>query len=124
MDFTDPFVSTQRRQLTDTELAQVIRLDMAAELDAINLYQAHLASTDNPVARRVIEHIMEEEKEHLVEFEQLLFLLDPNQAVKAANAAQEFAEAGGAPEDAVVAPTPAVSSALPPSVLTVGSLKE
>ncbi len=121
MDFTNPFGSMERRRLTDAELAQAIRLDMATELDAINLYQAHLESTDNPVAQQVIRHVMEEEKEHLVEFEQLLFLLDASQAQKAVEAAQEFAEASGAPDAAISEPTPGGAPA--PSGLTVGSLK-
>ncbi|HOS43079.1 MAG TPA: demethoxyubiquinone hydroxylase family protein [Armatimonadota bacterium] len=117
MDFTEPFVGMARRTLTDAELAQAIRLDMAAELDAINLYQAHLDATDNPVARRVIAHIMDEEKEHLVEFAQLLYQLDPTQADHAAQAAREFADA--AASDA----PPAAEAGAAPRGLTVGSLK-
>ncbi|OPZ82358.1 MAG: Ubiquinone biosynthesis protein COQ7 [bacterium ADurb.Bin429] len=123
MDFTDPFVGRARRTLSDAELAQAIRLDMAAELDAINLYQAHLEATDNPVARRVIQHIMEEEKEHLVEFAQLLYQLDPIQAEHAAEAAREFAEAGGEAEEAVTEPAPAAGVSSAPTGLTVGSLR-
>lgn len=122
MDFTNPFISAERRRLSDSELAQAIRLDMAAELDAINLYQAHLESTDNPVAQRVIRHIMDEEKEHFVEFEQLLLLLDLTQATIEGNAAQEFAEASGGSAEAA---PPAPTNTLPaPCGLTVGSLKE
>jgi rubrerythrin len=125
MDFTNPFVGMKPPTLTDAELAQAIRLDMAAELDAINLYQAHIAATTNPVAKQVITHIMEEEKEHLIEFQQLLLLLDPKQAEIAGNAAQEFAEAGGPTANL---PTPAAPTvpdvALPGGGgLTVGSLK-
>lgn len=123
MDFTNPFGSTERRRLADSELAQAIRLDMAAELDAINLYQAHLESTDNPVAQQIIRHIMEEEKEHMVEFEQLLYHLDATQAEKAVNAAREFAETMRVPVAVVEEPIPNSTTASMPGGLTVGSLK-
>lgn len=125
MDFTDPFVGMAPRKLTDAELAKAIRLDMAAELDAINLYQSHLESTDNPVARRMIKHIMDEEKDHLEEFAQLLYTLDPTQAAAVTEARHDFQSvAGGTPADT---DQPPATGGLPegsvPAVLTVGSLK-
>ncbi len=124
MDFSDPFTGMGRPKLTDAQLAQAIRIDMAAELDAINLYQSHLESTDNPVAQRMIRHIMEEEKDHLEEFAQLLYTLDPRQVESLADAQRDFVTvAGGQPTgiapDADAAPAPAT-----PAAFTVGSLKD
>src|SRR5690242_9439280 len=80
MDLTDPFVGMVPRKMTDSELARAIRLNIAAEVDAINLYAAHLDATDNEAARRILAHVIDEEKEHLAEFLELLKILDPKQA--------------------------------------------
>lgn len=77
MPQTDPDHFLVRRKLSDSELAQAIRLDIEAELDAINLYQSHIDATDNELARRVIAHIRDEEREHAALFWQLLRVLDP-----------------------------------------------
>lgn len=131
MGFTDPFIGTERKTLSDAELAQAIRIDMAAELDAINLYQAHLESTDNQLAKQIIQHIMDEEKDHLEEFAQLLYLLDPRQAESAVHAKLEVEELGAQPAliveapgaTAVPEPKAAESAAPAMATLTVGSLK-
>ncbi len=92
MDFTDPYAGTARNKLQHSTLAQAIRIDMAAELDAINLYVTHMESTDDPIIKSIIEHIIEEEKEHLAEFEQMLFRLDQLQQQKVGKAQQEIEE--------------------------------
>ena len=92
MDFTNPFTATGRKQLQGEALAQAIRMDMAAEMDAINLYVAHLEGTEDPVIRGMIEHIIAEEKEHLAEFEQILLMLDATQREKQREAAIEMQE--------------------------------
>jgi len=124
VDFTDPFVIKEQVKLTDQELMSAVRLSMASELDAITLYQAYVNATDNPVAKRVIGHIMDEEKEHIEEFAQLLYHLDAVQAEKHAHVIEEFQEglANGGGEGTAMQST----STVPPmrSQLTVGSLKE
>jgi len=80
MDMTDPFVGLVPRKMSDEELARAIRLNVAAEIDAINLYAAHMDATDNQAARQILAHIIDEEKEHLAEFIELLKVLDPKQA--------------------------------------------
>jgi len=92
MDFTNPFTGTGRKQLSGEALAQAIRIDMAAELDAINLYVTHLEGTDDPVIKGMIQHIVAEEKEHLAEFEQILLLLDRTQQQKIREAQTEMQE--------------------------------
>lgn len=77
MPQTDPDHFLVRRKLSDSELAQAIRLDIEAELDAINLYQSHIDSTDNELARKVLAHIRDEEREHASLFWALLRHLDP-----------------------------------------------
>ncbi|MBX5480289.1 MAG: demethoxyubiquinone hydroxylase family protein [Myxococcaceae bacterium] len=80
MPQTPPFHAlTPDRKLSDTELARAIRLDMEAELDAINLYASHLDATDNEEAKAIIRHVMNEEKEHAALFYRLLRRLDGTQ---------------------------------------------
>ena len=86
MPQTNPFHHLVPRKMTDSELARAIRLDIEAELDAINLYAAHIDATDNQEAIRVIRHVMNEEKEHASLFWRLLQLLDPEQAEEALTA--------------------------------------
>jgi rubrerythrin len=90
MPQTNPFHSMVPRKLTDTELARAIRLDMESELDAINLYSAHIDATDNEEAKAILKHIMDEEKEHAALFWQLVARLDPNQAQHAAESSEKY----------------------------------
>lgn len=81
MPQTPPFHSlTPDRKLSDTELARSIRLNIEAELDAINLYAAHIDATDNEEAKQILRHVMDEEREHAALFWQLIRRLDPDQA--------------------------------------------
>ncbi|MBN1205653.1 MAG: demethoxyubiquinone hydroxylase family protein [Myxococcaceae bacterium] len=80
MPQTNPFHSLVPRKLSDSELARSIRLNIEAELDAINLYAAHLEATDNEEAKAILRHVMDEEREHAALFWQLIARLDPDQA--------------------------------------------
>lgn len=77
MPQTPPAHFMMPRKLTDTELAQAIRLDLESELDAFNLYESHINATDNELAKKVLEHIRDEEREHASLFWALLKHLDP-----------------------------------------------
>jgi Uncharacterized conserved protein len=74
--FADPFAGNVNKKMNDQELAQAIRLDIAGELEAIFLYDAHAAATDNPVAKKVLQDIRDEEKEHMGELITLMRYLD------------------------------------------------
>ena len=63
--------------LTHSELVRAIRFMIAAEFEAIQLYEQLSESTDNEVARKVLHDITDEEKEHAGEFRHLLALLAP-----------------------------------------------
>lgn len=63
------------------DLRRAIRTDIIGELHAINQYEAHIEEFgSDPVARRVWEHIIMEEKEHVVELFYVLNRLDREQA--------------------------------------------
>jgi rubrerythrin len=80
MDFTNPFVGlTPDRKLTNEEILRALRIDLAAELDAINLYQAHIDAIDDERVKEVIAHIRDEEKEHAAEFMAIINFLDDKQ---------------------------------------------
>jgi len=86
--FANPFVGNVPRKLTKEELIQAIRLDIAGELEAIYVYDAHVQATDDPLAKKVIADIRDEEKAHIGELMTLLRILDPEEA-------KHFAEGEG-----------------------------
>jgi rubrerythrin len=79
-NFANPFQGNVNRKLTKEELIQAIRLDIAGELEAIYVYDAHVIATDDPVAKKVIADIRDEEKAHVGELMALLRHLDPEEA--------------------------------------------
>jgi rubrerythrin len=80
MPQTDPFTYNVPRKMSDAELARALRLDAAAELDAMNLYEAHIEATDNEDAKKLLRFIAKDEKEHYALFHELIRRLDPQQA--------------------------------------------
>ena len=79
-NFANPFQGNVNRKLTKEELIQAVRLDIAGELEAIYLYDAHVQATDDEVAKMVISDIRDEEKAHVGELMTLLRYLDPAEA--------------------------------------------
>lgn len=67
------------RKFSEEELTQAIRKDITDELDAIILYESHAAATDDERAKKVFLSIADEERRHVGEFQQLLFLLNPKE---------------------------------------------
>lgn len=79
-DFMDPFSGlTPERKMTDRELARALRLSLAAEQEAIHLYEALADATDNELAKAVLQDIANEEKEHAGEFLRLMKILLPDE---------------------------------------------
>jgi rubrerythrin len=60
----------------------MLREDLIGELEAINQYQDHILSIENVDVVRVLEHIVEEEKEHVAELFEVINNLDSIQAEK------------------------------------------
>ena len=76
-EFSDPFsVLKNDRKLSQEELVRAIRFMIAAEYEAIQLYQQTAESTDNALAKEVRLDIANEEKDHAGEFLRLLRELD------------------------------------------------
>lgn len=79
-EFMNPFIGmTPDRKMSDRELARALRLSLAAEEEAIHLYECLADATDNPLAKKVLQDIADEEKEHAGEFLRLLDKLLPNE---------------------------------------------
>jgi rubrerythrin len=75
-EFVNPFSGkAPEGKLTKEELIRAIRLNIAAEHEAIHLYNAHADATDHPLAKRVLIDIANEEREHVGEFMRLLEIL-------------------------------------------------
>ena len=69
-EFSDPVkVKKNSRKLTHDELVRSIRFMIAAEYEAIQLYQQTAESTNNALAKKVLLDIANEEKEHAGQIE-------------------------------------------------------
>ena len=123
-EFINPFSGTvPDRKLTLAELIRAIRLNLAAEHEAVHLYMAHADATDHPLAKEVLTDIANEERVHAGEFQRLLEILTGDEAQYMAEGKEEVdemvAEVGGAGQaGAAEAPEESGDEA------TIGSLKE
>jgi len=92
-EFCDSFtVLKNDRKVTHEELVRAIRFMIAAEYEAVQLYQQLAESTDNRLAQEVLNDIADEEKEHAGEFLRLLRELDPEEEKFYKEGAEEVEE--------------------------------
>jgi rubrerythrin len=73
----DPFTGTGIRQLSPNDMLRALRIDIAGELEAVLGYEAHIESTGDARVKKVLSHIADEERSHIGELEQLIFILSP-----------------------------------------------
>ena len=93
-EFSSPFGSlVPDRKMTHEELVRAIRLNLAAEHEAIYLYMAHAEATDHPLAKEVLIDVANEEREHAGEFMRLLEILTGDEAEWLAEGRAEVDEA-------------------------------
>ena len=76
------FEENYEEQLAIQDDLDMLREDLIAELQAINQYQEHILDLENEEAVNTLEHIVEEEKDHVAELLRLIQNLDPSQAEK------------------------------------------
>lgn len=113
--FANPFQGNIERKMSNSELMQALRLDIASELEAIFLYDAHANSTDDKAAKAVLIDIRDEEKAHVGELITLMRYLDPKEAeffLDGENEVKEMLETLG------------MNKTKAPALETVGSLIE
>ncbi len=92
-EFGNPFSGLKAgRKLTPEELVRAIRFMIAAEYEAVQLYMQLAESTDNKLARAVLEDIAEEEVVHAGEFLRLLKELAPEEEGHYKKGAEEVEE--------------------------------
>ena len=95
-DFPNPFAGmAPDRKLTTRELTRAIRLALAAEHEAVHLYQALTDATDSPLARAVLQDVANDERIHAGEFGRLLSILTEDE--------DDWLEAGAAEVDEMAA---------------------
>ncbi len=112
-DFPNPFSGmVPDRKLTKGELIRAIRLNLAAEEEAVQLYMAHADATDNPLAKEVLIDIANEERVHAGEFARLLHILTGDE--------EQYMQEGAEEVDELAARLMGKE----PGESTIGSLKE
>lgn len=73
----NPFVANVPKQISQEELLQALRVDIAGEWEAIIGYEAHAMATTDERVKKVLYHIANEERQHVGELQQLLYMLNP-----------------------------------------------
>jgi rubrerythrin len=120
-EFTNPFSGkVPDRILTMGELVRAIRLDLAAEHEAVHIYMAHAEATDHPLAKKVLVDIANEERVHAGEFARLLSILTGDEDALLAEGAQEVDEMASGLEEPEAASKPGGEE----TTTTIGSLKK
>ena len=117
-EFVNPFSGmVPGREMTLDELVRALRLDLAAEHEAVHTYMAHANATDNPLAKAVLIDIANEERVHAGEFARLIAILTGDEEKHLAEGAAEV--------DAMVASLapPELKSPQGAGETTIGSLK-
>lgn len=92
-DFATAFtVKASDRILTHNELVRAVRLMIADEFEAVQVYTQSAESIENELAREVLLDIADEERVHAGEFQRLLFELAPGEKELYAQGAVEVEE--------------------------------
>jgi rubrerythrin len=120
-EFANPFIGKiPDRKLTTEELVRAIRLDLAAEEEAVHQYMAQADATEHPLARKVLIDVANEERQHAGEFLRLLQILTGDEDKWLAEGAGEVNEM------AAEVSTPEPEKTPPPNgeEPTLGSLKD
>jgi rubrerythrin len=116
-DFATAFtVKASERTLIHNELVRAIRLCMADEFEAIQVYTQLAESIDNPLAKAVLLDIANEEKVHAGEFLRLLNILSPEE--------HGFYQEGADEVDAQTEKLSGKSTVKSQKETTIGSMKE
>ena len=92
-EFVNPFSGmVPDRTMSKEELIRAIRMDIAAEHEAVHMYEAHADACDHPLAKAVLHDIADEERVHAGEFQRLLAILAPDEDDLLAKGAEEVDE--------------------------------
>jgi rubrerythrin len=86
----NPFVANVSKQMSNDELAQALRVDIAGEFEAIIGYEAHAMATSDERVKKILYHIADEERSHVGELQQLLYMISPREAEHIEKGKQEI----------------------------------
>lgn len=75
----NPFVANSLKQMNNEELVQALRVDVVGEMEAIIGYEAHVGATSDERVKKILHHIADEERRHVGELQQLIYMLSPNE---------------------------------------------
>lgn len=118
-EFVKPFSGmVPERKMTMGELVRALRLDLAAEHEAVHTYLAHADATDNPLAKAVLADIANEERVHAGEFGRLIAILTGNE--------DDYLKKGTLEVDTMAATLASPEQKIPQAAggTTIGSLKQ
>lgn len=117
-EFLNPFPGLVPRKMTKPELVRALRLNLAAELEAVHLYTSHADAADDPLTKKMLLDIANEERVHAGEFLELIRRLAPEE--------QQYLDEGSQEVEAMAAglATERPATAAPDLATTVGSLRE
>lgn len=76
--FTDPFPGIKLSPaglMSESGLVRAMRLDLAAEEEAVNLYTAHADAADNTIAKTMLLEVADDERRHIGVFQRLIEIL-------------------------------------------------
>ncbi|MFW6138278.1 MAG: Rubrerythrin [Spirochaetota bacterium] len=122
-EFVNPFSGlVPERKMNKEELIRAIRMNLAAEHEAVHQYMAHAQATDDALARKVLIDIADEERVHIGEFQRLLQILtgdEEKMLEEGANEVEEMIEEINSDK----AGNSASSNEKPDSDTTIGDLK-
>ena len=92
-EFVNPFSGmAPDRKLNKREITRAIRLSIAAEYEAIHLYEAIADATDDPLTKEVMQDVANEEREHAGEIMRLLDFFLPDERQFLQNGYEEVEE--------------------------------
>lgn len=117
--------------MASRETLERLRDVLARELETISLYERYAEAEADPEAKELLQHLADEEKEHVTELYEAILARDPKQkqwdesgahaqALREGRFDGTAAPAGAAPPAA--APAPKAVAPRPRGQLTVGSL--
>jgi len=93
-DFSNPFDGNSlERSVSKEEIVRMLRFAIAAEYEAVQLYQQIAdAASDFPEIVKIMLDVADEEKVHAGEFLELLKMIDPDEKTHYDEGEQEVAE--------------------------------
>lgn len=92
-EFINPFTGVvPGRKLTLRELCRALRMALAAEEEAVHLYEAIADVAGNELAKEVLQDVANEERVHAGEFQRVLSILLPDEEKLLGEGASEVNE--------------------------------